>query len=43
VIDRKGILQKDGWVLDHPLTTVDLEKVVLPLLQLLPSGKDSTK
>jgi cytochrome c biogenesis protein CcmG/thiol:disulfide interchange protein DsbE len=33
VVDRKGILQKDGWNLDHELTLGDFEKVVTPLLK----------
>jgi len=34
VIDRAGILQKDGWNLDHELGEGDLEKVVTPLLKV---------
>ncbi len=33
IIDRKGILQKDGWVLDHPMTAADLDQTLMPLLQ----------
>ena len=33
VIDRKGILQKDGWVLGHTLNSEDLEKTITPLLK----------
>lgn len=33
VIDRKGILRKDGWVQDHALTMSDLETTVTPLLK----------
>jgi len=32
VIDRKGILQKDGWTEDGVLSQEKLEKVLLPLL-----------
>jgi thiol-disulfide isomerase/thioredoxin len=33
VIDRKGILQKDGWVSKTGLTAENLEEVVSPLLK----------
>jgi thiol-disulfide isomerase/thioredoxin len=33
VIDRKGILRKDGWAADHALTKKDLDAEVLPLVQ----------
>ena len=33
VIDRKGILRKDGWALDHTLTNADFEQVITPLLK----------
>ena len=34
VIDRKGILRKDGWIQEHTLNPADLEKTVTPLLKL---------
>ena len=36
IIDRKAILQKDGWTLDHKMTLADLEKQVDPLLKAKP-------
>ena len=36
VIDRKGVLRKDGWPLDKPMAITDLEHVVTPLLKAKP-------
>ncbi len=33
LVDRAGILRKDGWVSSHTLTSEDLEKVIPELLE----------
>lgn len=33
VVDRKGVLRKDGWAQDRPMTYDDLENTVTPLLK----------
>jgi len=36
LVDRHGILKKDGWAQEKPLTSEDLEKTVTPLLKVVP-------